>query len=68
VTGCRNEPVMWPGVGQPTVPLICTMSNISLTRFPMGKIIMSQKGSLQSARPESTLISLQTANFITFFL
>jgi hypothetical protein len=30
-----NELVMWPGVGQPTVPLTFTMSTISLTRFPM---------------------------------
>jgi hypothetical protein len=37
VTGCRNEFVMWPGVGQPTVLLTFTMSNISLTRSSIKK-------------------------------
>lgn len=58
VTGCRNELVMWPGVGQPTVLSKFTISNISLTRFSIKKIVISLKGSLQSVRPESTLVSL----------
>jgi hypothetical protein len=43
VTGYRNELVTWPGMGEPAVLLTFTMSNISLTRFSIKRIVINYR-------------------------